>query len=96
MGASTTDFFRLFMMPGVFHCSGGVGPASFDTLAQLIPWVERGQAPQRIVAAQVESGAESGKVLRTRPLCPYPETAQYRGQGDINDEANFRCVDVAK
>src|SRR5688572_28213747 len=53
MGASTTDFFRLFMMPGVFHCSGGVGPASFDTLAQLIPWVERGQAPERVVAAQV-------------------------------------------
>jgi feruloyl esterase len=88
MGASTHDFFKLYMLPGVFHCSGGVGPASFDTLAQLIPWVERGNAPDRVVASQVEGD----KVLRTRPLCPYPQIAQYLGQGNVNDEANFRCV----
>jgi feruloyl esterase len=89
MGASTPDFFRLYMLPGVFHCSGGVGPASFDPLAQIIPWVERGQAPERIVAAQVDGG----KVIRSRPLCMYPQTAQYTGKGSIDDQANFRCAD---
>lgn len=88
MGGSTQDFFKLYMLPGVFHCSGGVGPASFDPLTQLIPWVEHGKAPDRIVAAQVDAD----KVSRTRPLCPYPQAAQYKGQGSVDDEANFRCV----
>ncbi|MBI1787336.1 MAG: tannase/feruloyl esterase family alpha/beta hydrolase [Acidobacteria bacterium] len=89
MGASTRDFFRLYMLPGVFHCGGGVGPACFDPLANLIPWVEREKAPGQIVASRMEGG----KALRTRPLCPYPQVAQYQGQGSPDDAANFRCSD---
>jgi len=90
MGASARDFFRLYMMPGVFHCGGGVGPACFDPLAHLIPWVEQGRAPQAIIASQV---LEGGKALRTRPLCPYPQVAQYRGQGSADEAASFECAD---
>ncbi len=88
LGAQKTrDFFRLFMMPGVFHCSGGVGPACFDTLEAIIPWVEQGKAPERIVATRLENG----KILRTRPLCVYPEVARYKGSGSIDDSESFRC-----
>ena len=55
----------------------------------MIPWVERGTAPGRIVASQVEGG----KVRRTRPLCAYPQIAQYSGQGDTENQANYRCAD---
>lgn len=89
LGPSTRDFFRLYMMPGVFHCGGGVGPACFDPLAHLIAWVEQGRAPEAIVASQV---AEGGKVVRTRPLCPYPEVARYQGQGSIDEAGSFRCA----
>ncbi|MFN7924824.1 MAG: tannase/feruloyl esterase family alpha/beta hydrolase [Bryobacteraceae bacterium] len=89
MGAGTRDFFRLFLMPGVFHCSGGVGPACFDPLMQVVPWVEKGKAPERIVAQQVEQG----RVKRTRPLCPHPQVARYKGSGSLDDEANFRCAE---
>lgn len=89
MGAEKTGaFFRLFLMPGVFHCSGGVGPASFDVLEAIVPWVEQGRAPQRIVAARVEDG----RTLRTRPLCVYPEMARYSGSGSVDEAANFRCA----
>jgi feruloyl esterase len=84
----TRGFFRLFMMPGVFHCSGGVGPACFDVLQSIVPWVEEGKAPDRILAAR----NEGGKTLRTRPLCVYPEVARYSGTGSIEDAANFRCA----
>ncbi|MDX1984422.1 MAG: tannase/feruloyl esterase family alpha/beta hydrolase [Bryobacteraceae bacterium] len=87
MGAGTGDFFRLFMMPGVFHCSGGVGPACFDPLKHIVPWVEKGKAPERIVAQQLEQG----RVVRTRPLCPHPQVARYRGAGSADEEKNFRC-----
>ena len=89
MGASTRDFFRLYMMPGVFHCGGGVGPACFDPLAQVIPWVEQGKRPESIVASQLERGV----ARRTRPLCPYPQVATYQGRGSVDDAANFRCSD---
>ncbi|MBI1790290.1 MAG: tannase/feruloyl esterase family alpha/beta hydrolase, partial [Acidobacteria bacterium] len=55
--------------------------------ANLIPWVEREKAPGQIVASRMEGG----KALRTRPLCPYPQVAQYQGQGSPDDAANFRC-----
>jgi feruloyl esterase len=88
--APTRDFFRLFMMPGVFHCSGGVGPACFDVLQAIVPWVEEGKAPQSIVASRED---ERGKPTRTRPLCPYPQVARYQGNGGSMDEAaGFRCV----
>jgi len=87
-GAKTKDFFRLFMMPGVFHCAGGYGPDRFDGMTRLIEWVENGTPPDAIRASQVEQGA----AVRSRPLCPYPQVARYDGSGDVNDASNFACV----
>lgn len=85
----TGDFFKLYMMPGVFHCSGGVGPACFDPLEKVIRWVEEGKAPGSIVAQRIEGG----KTLLSRPLCPYPQVARYQGSGPADQAASFRCVD---
>ncbi len=83
-----SDWARLFMVPGMGHCSGGEGPDSFDKIAALEQWVEQGKAPERIVATH----RTAGKVDRTRPLCPYPQVARYKGSGSIDDEAHFVCV----
>ena len=88
MGPSTRDFFRLYLLPGVFHCGGGVGCDTFPRLAALINWVERGQAPEALIASR----SVQGKVVRTRPLCPYPQVARYLGKGSVDDAANFRCA----
>jgi hypothetical protein len=88
MGASTGDFFRLFMVPGMFHCNGGVGTGTFDVVTPLIHWVESGAAPSSIPASQVAAG----KTVRTRPLCPYPQIAKYKGSGSVDDAASFSCV----
>jgi hypothetical protein len=82
------SFFRLFPAPGMAHCGGGAGPNTFDTLAALEAWVDKGIAPDSIPA----SHATSGHVDRTRPLCAYPAVAQYKGAGSIDDAANFSCV----
>jgi feruloyl esterase len=87
MGAGVPEFFRLFMVPGMFHCAGGVGCGTFDKLTPTIAWVEAGTAPEVITASQVVGG----KVVRTRPLCPYPRVAVYRGQGSTDEAANFSC-----
>ncbi len=79
---------RLFMVPGMGHCSGGEGPDTFDTLGALEHWVQQGQAPERIVAAH----RSAGKVDRTRPLCAYPQVARYAGSGSIDEAANFTCA----
>jgi hypothetical protein len=89
MGSATRDFFRLFMLPGVFHCGGGPGCGAFDPLRPVIEWVEQGKAPERLEAARIEEG----KTLRTRPLCPYPQVARYKGSGSVDDAASFACVD---
>jgi feruloyl esterase len=88
MGAQTPDFFRLFMMPGVFHCAGGVGPDEVDTITPLVGWVEKGAAPDRVVASR----RLTGKVVRTRPLCPYPSVARYQGRGSVDEAASFGCA----
>ena len=88
MGDSTGDFFRLFMVPGMFHCGGGVGTSVFDAATPVVKWVEAGKAPDRIEASRVVSG----QVVRTRPLCSYPEVARYKGSGSIDESANFNCV----
>lgn len=80
-------FYRLFMIPAVAHCGGGTGVASYDMQTALEDWVERGIAPDRVVASRLVSGV----VDRTRPLCPYPQVAVYNGQGDTNDAASFTC-----
>jgi feruloyl esterase len=89
--AKTTDFFRLFMVPGMGHCSGGPGPNTFDAVGALDQWVSHGDAPQKIVA----SHATAGKVDRTRPLCPYPQEAKWKGSGSTDEAANFACVNPA-
>ena len=88
MGASTGDFLRLFMVPGMFHCRGGVGVSTFDAVTPLVEWVEKGSAPKTIPGARVLEG----KVVRTRPLCPYPQVAKYSGSGSIDDARNFTCA----
>jgi feruloyl esterase len=90
MGAQTKDFFRLFMMPGVFHCGGGPGCDQFPRLKTLIDWVEKAAAPQRIVASKMAGG----KTVRSRPLCVYPQVARYKGTGSVDEEANFACVNA--
>ncbi|HEY2952114.1 MAG TPA: tannase/feruloyl esterase family alpha/beta hydrolase [Verrucomicrobiae bacterium] len=87
-GSDTTEFFRLFMAPGMAHCGGGIGPDRHDPMTAVINWVERGQAPASMAASRVVNN----QVVRTRPLCPYPQVARYSGQGSIDDAANFRCV----
>jgi feruloyl esterase len=79
--------YRLFMEPGVGHCGGGVGPSRFDPIGVLEQWVEKKLAPDSIVA----SHDVGGTVDRTRPLCPYPQTAVYKGSGSTNDATNFVC-----
>ncbi len=85
--AKTANNIRLFMAPGMGHCSGGEGPNTFDKVGTLERWVEQGQAPDRIIA----SHSTAGKVDRTRPLCPYPQVAKYKGTGSIDEAANFVC-----
>jgi feruloyl esterase len=79
--------YRLFMAPGMAHCGGGEGPNSFDMLAALERWVEQGVAPDQIVASRVADG----RAVRTRPLCPYPQVAIYKGTGSTDDAASFAC-----
>ena len=86
-GKNTTDFARLFMVPGMAHCSGGVGPDQNDAVTAVIDWVEKGVAPDSLVAKKIVNG----QVTRSRPLCPYPQVARYRGQGSTDDAANFEC-----
>lgn len=79
---------RLYMVPGMNHCGGGDGTATFDMFSALTQWVEKGTVPASIPAAKVANGA----TVRTRPLCSYPATAQYKGTGSTDDAANFSCV----
>jgi feruloyl esterase len=82
------DSVRLFMIPGVNHCSGGEGTFGVDTLDVIDTWAETGKAPERIVARRPLPGG----AVRTRPLCPYPQVARYRGDGSTDDASSFACV----
>ena len=95
------DFLRLFLVPGMGHCSGGTGTTCFgnqqspspivdadhDLLMALDAWVEQGRAPERIIASRVVDGATA----RTRPLCPFPRKAVYTGSGSTDDATSFVC-----
>ena len=80
-------FYRLFRGPGVGHCAGGVGPQPQNLFGALVDWVENDVAPEKILAQNTSGGV----VTRTRPLCPYPQTANYKGSGSTDDAASFRC-----
>ena len=76
---------QFYFVPGMGHCGGGPGLDQFDLLGATVNWVEKGIAPTAVVA--------TGKAFpgRSRPLCPYPKHAQYKGQGDTEDANNFEC-----
>ena len=82
-----SESIRLFMVPGMTHCAGGEGPSNFDSLAALELWVEQKRAPERVLSSHVTNGVPD----RTRPLCPYPQVAEYSGTASTDDAANFRC-----
>ena len=96
-------FYRLFLVPGMGHCSGGIGPSNFgngivsarpdaehDVLSALEAWVEQNTAPTKLVGTGTAVNDRAATL--TRPLCPYPQTARYLGRGDPNDAANFECA----
>ena len=85
--AKVDDSYRLFMVPGMGHCGGGDGTSTFDMVSALDQWVTQGKAPDQIVASKVVGGA----TVRTRPLCPYPQVATFKGSGSTDDAANFTC-----
>jgi feruloyl esterase len=85
--ANVANSYRLFMVPGMDHCGGGDGPNSFDSIRAIEEWVEAGKAPDQIIASHIREG----KIERTRPLCPYPQVATYKGHGSTDDAANFSC-----
>ena len=85
--AQSSHWVRLFMAPGMAHCAGGEGPDIFDKLAAMEQWVEKGKAPDQMIA----SHSTNGKIDRTRPLCPYPQVAKYQGAGSQDEAANFIC-----
>jgi feruloyl esterase len=80
---------RLFMVPGMHHCTGGPGPYDFDPLTPLIEWVEGDQAPKSIIGENPGTG-------RTFPLCAYPQIAVYTGSGSVDDAKNWVCRDHLK
>lgn len=109
LGPKETDAFsRLYIVPGLQHCGGGPGANSFGQLGQGAPdpqhnmelaladWVEKGIAPSEIVATKFVDDDPSKGVKFTRPLCPYPQVAKFKGTGDPNNAANFVCASPGK
>jgi tannase/feruloyl esterase len=106
LGKRQTDsFVRMFMAPGMQHCSGGPGPDSFgqtvtktqsdpqhDLTLALELWVEKGKAPDQIIATKRQGANSQASVSRSRPLCSYPKVARYKGTGSTDEAANFDCV----
>lgn len=106
-GAGTQDFVRLFMPPGLYHCEAGPGPNVFggrgqkgtkwndpekDAVGALDAWVEKGAAPDKLIATKYKNDDPREGVVRTRPVCPYPQVAKYKGAGSIDEAANFSCA----
>jgi feruloyl esterase len=96
MGPKAVDqFFRLYMVPDVYHnASRGPGPTAFPKpmLTALEKWVENKKAPEAVIATRYRiDGDPTSGIARTRPLCPYPEVAVYKGTGSIDDAVNFSC-----
>ena len=90
MGWETVnEFYKLYFVPGMFHCGGGVGCSTVDFFTPLQNWVENGVVPKAVIGSR---SATATLTARTRPICPYPEVARYKGSGSIDDAANFACV----
>jgi hypothetical protein len=106
----TQDFYRFFVVPGMGHCSGGPGPNAFGGLAQpavpmdprhdifsaLENWVEHGVAPTQIIATKYIKDDPKQGIAMQRPVCPYPQEAEYTGHGSTTDAANFACVNQSR
>jgi feruloyl esterase len=106
MGSQTAEgFIRLYMVPGMQHCGGGPGPNSFGQMGNttakgpeygvfdaLEQWVEKNTPPGDITATKYIDNVAAKGVQMTRPLCPYPQIAKYKGTGDTNDSVNFACA----
>jgi feruloyl esterase len=99
-GGDAGNFARYFRVPGMNHCSGGPATDQFDMLSPLVAWVEQGQAPASVTASARGPGNAGGvnadvpaswSATRTRPLCPYPQVARYRGTGSLEDAGSFAC-----
>jgi hypothetical protein len=99
-GGDASNFARLYGVPGMNHCSGGFATDQFDMLSTLVNWVEKGQSPDSVIAKARGTGNPGGvntevpgdwSVSRTRPLCPYPKVAKYKGSGSLEDASNFSC-----
>jgi hypothetical protein len=99
-GGDASDFVRLFPVPAMGHCSGGMATDQFDLLTPLVAWVEQERAPEEVVASARGPGnagepnpelPASWSSTRTRPLCPYPTTARYDGSGDLEAADSFGC-----
>jgi len=98
------SFTRLYLVPGMLHCGDGPGATTFGEVfggspepekninLALEQWVEKGRAPGPLTATKFANDEESGDVKMTRPLCPYPQAAKYKGSGDTNDAKNFACA----
>jgi feruloyl esterase len=87
--AKASDDIRLFMAPAMAHCGGGEGPNLFDQMSTIQQWVEQDKAPEVMMASHAD---RAGSVDRTRPLCPYPQVAKYKGSGSTDEAANFGCA----
>ena len=103
----TQAFFRVFLVPGLYHCNGGPGPTAFggsvvvpaseldadhDMVSAVARWVEKGVAPDRIIAAKYLDNNPAKSVAFERPLCAYPQVARYKGSGDLKDASSYACV----
>jgi feruloyl esterase len=90
LGGNQGNWMRLFLMPGVGHCGGGVGPDQADFLGAIERWREKGEAPGQIIATR--PAGRGGSSPMSRPLCPHPQVARYKGSGSTDEAANFSCV----
>ena len=99
-GGDARNFARLYLVPSMNHCSGGPAADQFNMTDALVKWVEQGHAPDSVVASARGTGNAGGanaelpagwSATRTRPLCPYPTVARYKGSGNIEEAASFEC-----